>query len=353
MSLLQEEFRSASTVLYLQDRRDASAEYGVGLGYDERWLDAYRAEFARYNPWLQPKRMGAIPRTMTDTWLDVGKPAAERFDRSYYYNEWARPQGFRHALGTLLDLQGDRVLVFNYWRGPEAGPFQPDEVQRHAVLMTHMRRAIDLGRRFEQVRRDGETARHAAENANAGIIILDRLGRVREVNAQAQRLFQADEAITIRDSRLVATVPSEDAALQDFLGRMSAEDGPPGAEMGPLLLRRAPDRPALAIKCIALARHTVPLPSDTQAATIVLVRAMVPSGPAFEARLQRVARDIGLTRSEARTVALLIGAGNLRQAAAAHDIRYETARSQLKAAFAKAGVRSQRELIQLIGSGWI
>lgn len=65
-------------------------------------------------------------------------------------------------------------------------------------------------------------------------------------------------------------------------------------------------------------------------------------GPRSEA-----SQRLGLTRLEERTVRALVATGDLRRAAASAGVGYETARKVAKAAFTKAGVRGQGELVTL------
>jgi DNA-binding CsgD family transcriptional regulator len=60
---------------------------------------------------------------------------------------------------------------------------------------------------------------------------------------------------------------------------------------------------------------------------------------------------LGLTRQEARLALLLAEGSELREAAESLGIGYETARSHLRSALAKAGVRRQGQLVaQVVAS---
>lgn len=59
----------------------------------------------------------------------------------------------------------------------------------------------------------------------------------------------------------------------------------------------------------------------------------------------------GLTKAEAELVGLLTQGDSLDEAAKRRGVTVNTARSQLKQAFAKTGTRRQGELIQFILTG--
>jgi DNA-binding CsgD family transcriptional regulator len=66
---------------------------------------------------------------------------------------------------------------------------------------------------------------------------------------------------------------------------------------------------------------------------------------------QRISSDLGISQREGE-IAVLLGAGyDLKGIAARLNISIHTARTHIKAAFAKTGLRSQTELVHRIAKG--
>jgi DNA-binding CsgD family transcriptional regulator len=64
-----------------------------------------------------------------------------------------------------------------------------------------------------------------------------------------------------------------------------------------------------------------------------------------------IARDLGISAREAEIAALLVAGHDINAIVERLKISIHTARTHVKAVFAKAGARSQSELIQRIAEG--
>lgn len=246
-----------------------------------------------------------------------------------------------------MDLQGDRLLIFALWRGKGARSFSQGDIERQTEFSRHLARAANLSRRFEAIRRDLTIAQSLQGEHACGVVMLDIQGCVRDLNVEASRIVSAGEGLTIRGGRLTAFLPADTTAVQKLIHAASSPSLVGSEEFGPVIVHRRDGRLPLTIKLIAMPRQTSPLPDDHAVAMIVVIQDLQSDRLAMERRIGDVARRFGLSAGEQAIVTHLLNARNLREAAERAGIGYETARTQIKAAFGKTSTTSQIELLRL------
>lgn len=122
--------------------------------------------------------------------------------------------GLPHSWGMSLnggDGWNDALFV---QCGDDAWP--PSERSRAAaeLLFPHLARALRLSRLRAIMRARYRQVLAALDKVVAGVVILDREGRVAVVNEEARRILDARATISINGGRLQAQVPCDDAVLQ-------------------------------------------------------------------------------------------------------------------------------------------
>ncbi len=166
----------------------------------------------------------------------------------------------------------------------------------------------------------------------ACLLLLDRAGRLLHVNAAAERLFAQQAILYVRDSVLHARRKDEDKLVQETLAALSAED-----PSGSLCLRSREGYPV-----VLLDLHR--LDSGRIAVRLTdLIARQIPSA-------DRMRSVIGLTRAEARVASALLSGLGLTAIADQHGVEAETVRSQAKRIRAKAGARSQNQLLGILAA---
>jgi DNA-binding CsgD family transcriptional regulator/PAS domain-containing protein len=252
-----------------------------------------------------------------------------------YYQEFLGRFGLRWFGGVKV-ASGDDFWVCSIQRTIEQGPFSPRELAELAMLSTHLSGAAALARALGFAR--AEAALDAFAVSGSAVALLDRFGEVIRLNDAAERLLGGDLKVTRR--RLVSRDADATAALDRALhAALWAEIS--SALMPPVALPRMDKRPLLA--------HVVRLQgisADALApcqALIVLIDLEARRRPPEDA----VRRAFGLTCAEARLATRLASGEALASASDELGIAKETARSQLKAVFAKTGVGRQSELAAL------
>ena len=169
-----------------------------------------------------------------------------------------------------------------------------------------------------------------------GVVLVDASARPMWTNLEARLLLQRGDGLALHEGRLVVTSREPGCAFASLLKR-AVEAGAAGPEA--ILLARSPESAPLVVVARPL---EAPEPGAARAVLFV-------SDPDHGLRTSRarLRQLFDLTATEADLVALLAEGHDLRSAGDRLGIRHETARTHVKHAFLKTGVRRQSQLVRL------
>ena len=120
-------------------------------------VDKYRRVYSALNPIL-PLAMAAMRPGDVACGSDFIELKA--YQRTAFYNEWIRPQGYLHELGSLLEARSDFSAMLFVARAPGQRQFGTSERELLRAVVPHVRTALALARRLESGQQ-AELARHA------------------------------------------------------------------------------------------------------------------------------------------------------------------------------------------------
>lgn len=263
--------------------------------------------------------------------VDLDFTSPDEIARLPYYQDLLGSCGLRWFAGVGFEVKG-RLWCLSLQRTVAQGPYEEDEQQRLATLSPLLRRAALLTTMVEKARLAGLT--QAFDTIERAALVLDSEGKAVCWNTAFTALLGPD--LKLAGGRLVAEDP-EAARQLEALARPSG---------------RAP------ISVVAVARrdaepvviHVVPLVGPSRGLfaggrTLLLCRVPGATPVPAPAILQAAYR---LTPAEARLAQALAGGEVLAEATARFSITSATARSQLKAIFAKTGATRQADLVRLV-----
>jgi DNA-binding CsgD family transcriptional regulator/PAS domain-containing protein len=284
-------------------------------GLDPGAMDLYLREFTRVDPWLAALREPRRGEGRAVTGAALVDPASLRRTR---FGAELLP---RLGVGRLLT------------------GFAAAEERRWGLLQRHTRRAIWLRERLALA-----GAQEAALDRLAhGLLLLDGGARVLFANRAARAALDERDGLSHRDARLVVGGKAA-AAAERLIGEAASPDPARPASAGGVLAVPRPSgkRPWQLIASPLPPDLASELPAGGRTRVLVVVSdpERRPTPPAEHLRLH-----FGLTPQEARLVLLLCEGLELKQAAERLGVGYATARSHLKAALAKAGLRRQTQLV--------
>jgi DNA-binding CsgD family transcriptional regulator len=323
----------------IEDYAGGSADALGSTGFDPTLRLTYDADFLGQNPWLvQLRRLPRLRAFSNDL-----EPAD--FERSTYFNEWVRPQGFRHALGGFVEETSTRGFHLGVLRSARRDRFKPQEIRGINRLFPHVRRAIGLS---EVVRRAGAQEGvniRLIDNLRMAAFLLDAAGSVRHMNGPAEDLLRKAHGLCILNSVLTVSDRDAEKALTLAIRNACRIEALAAASGRTEIILQKPDGsgPPLLAAVIPLRGHAVI--AESAARCVVLVTDPLEAGNDTPRVLERIWR---LTPTELRLALALARGETPSEFAAGTSISVGTARWHLKNLQAKAGVNSLPALVGLV-----
>lgn len=341
-SALARIFRAKTVSLYFQDARQRlgrleKVETAVTEGYDDTTIDSYATHYYALNPYHLRPELGVPNQIITEEWLPTDLSVGER----EYMEDWVRPQGVRHVMAQTLNQRAGGALFLVAWRGSEVGRFDEGEKRLFNQVSRATDRALQTAERLHSAEAAFTAAAAQLGLQGVGVVVLASDGRVANCNAVADTCLAERDGLVLRGGRLEALHPGDQSVFQRFVGGLLTPDGVVSADRDEIVLRRAPGRPSLRVEGVRIGRYRSRFGSSLPGSVVLLLHLPV----LFSPDLAGLRKAWGLTPAEARLALLLLEPVTLPEAAQRLGIGRETARSHLKALFAKTGTHGQAALV--------
>jgi DNA-binding CsgD family transcriptional regulator len=312
-------------------------------------LSAYRAEVMHvdhrtitdyHETWIQQD-----PRHSAGNALKDGEVVTEEdlvrwgdFTRTTIYNEFLVPSNITRQLATWVQRTDERGVVLSLARGRTRSAFSKDLKKDMAVLVPHLRRAIEVKDRLCAYRAVQQSMLESLDRFPFAVILLRRDLTIDQCSTSAQQLLSEGTSLRSEHGRLRILPLTAERRFHQQLDELTRREG----EMPVITVPRGPERVPLSLLALPLyAERAVWVGSLARWMLLVHVPEMTSCVPP-----ERLQRALGATPAEAALVYQLLQGKTLTDAAAELRISVHTARSQLKALFAKTGVSRQSELIR-------
>lgn len=220
-------------------------------------------------------------------------------------------------------------------QGAEAGALSPDKQDAVRLSGPQTTEMATLGEEIAAARIAGAT--ETLEALRIGAILVDRLGRIVEVNPMAEALLGSD--FQIRQGRFLGprrACERLERAIQNALLDKLSKDG------APILIERR--------GASSLMANVVPLitlidnPLARGCVLVTLKELGLPASPQTE-RLQQA---LGLTRRQAEIAEALARGGRVETIAEQSGVSPSTIRTHIKDLFLRLGVTRQSDLVALV-----
>lgn len=183
-------------------------------------------------------------------------------------------------------------------------------------------------------------AEEALNHLTVGVVLLAGDGHIAFANRTAEQLLQRGEGIRVRGGKLVANHPAQGARLSSLIARAAA-----GAAQALRLDRGAGRRPLHLLVASLPIKPESGQPAAAEPAIMAVVIDPEATGAPSTAMLQSL---YGLTRSEACLARRLVMGERLEDYADHAGISMNTARTHLKAVFAKTDIDRQADLVRVL-----
>jgi DNA-binding CsgD family transcriptional regulator len=318
------------------------------LQTDERTPDVPRTEsvhelancyfrYAWYTRYVKAVR--ALPLLLSGTRIltDEDIFTCDEFETRPLINEFTITNGFKWAEGADF-YAGSALWGLCLHRGMSENPFNAEEAGLLATLADKVAETVTLSKAVGKAVLSGLT--NGLQLIKQPALALDRFGCILDMNAAVEPIL--DDEVTIKHRRLCVCDKQAKSLLDTFLDKLRTIPDTSALPVPPIVVHRRAKQPL--IICVLPVDGVTRSPFLGARALLVLIDLTRGSGPQPDV----LVRAFGLTPAEAR-LAAIIATGISPEKAAEHlGIGRETARSQLKAVFAKTDTHRQSELVALL-----
>ena len=263
--------------------------------------------------------------------------------KSVMFNEAMPRFEFQNGLNVRMDGPFDSRIIFGIADPVDAGDWSSEQLDLVRSLLTHLRHFVRVRVALIESGALATSFGQLLENARAGVIQLDRRGRIVAANNRALALLRKGNVLSDEDGTLRASSPEDDAALQGLLARALTPGGVQG-EGGSMVVRRARRVPWMAL-------HVTPVQSPTNDFRTSQVAALVLAvDPRRRARIDRrvLTERLGLTPAESEVAALLAEGHSVSDIVKRRGPSEYTIRWHVKQSLRKLGISRQMDLVRIV-----
>jgi DNA-binding CsgD family transcriptional regulator len=310
-----------------------------------RYVRSYEEQYAYLDVWLQREERFQTPGAI---WTSQQIVPDDELVTTEYYRDWLAPQDLLHHLFGVLDRRGSVVSYLVFGRSEDAGPFGENEITLLRLLLPKMRRGFRAGQAFRKAQDAQRIAMGALDAMPMGVVLLSGRGAVIGANETARAIIDAGETLSIAEGGLWVDWGWRKLRFSDLVSRLTAKRGGSRAEAVPAFsVPRSSGRKPLSILLMPVGEWDE---SEAEDKPVAIVFVGDPDRAA-EMDPARICQLYGLSRAEARVVALLASGNRLDSVAETLGVTYDTVRKHLKQVFGKTGTDRQAELVRLLVTG--
>lgn len=327
-----------SLILSVLDPRNLSVEV---VGYQGLTADSVKEylRLAHHDPWLAR----ATDRGLFNTAV-IGTEILpeEELVNSFMYNEFLRPRtGVHHLLGSVLGMHDGRVSIVGTHRPRDAKDFGRHDARRLDRLLPHLRRALEVRSKLEQAGQTSRSAYSVLDQLSLGVIMLGVTGKVLHVNSAAEVMLRAGDGLMRTATGLRAGNNEDNKRLQTLIAGFRQDAPNDRSAGGHLRIRRPSGKQAYAVM-LAPAASGIARTGKVSASILAFV-----SDPEDKIVSDvTVLRELfGFSQAEGRLVLALLSGISLPDFARKVGVTYNTVRTLLARAMARAEARTQLELV--------
>jgi DNA-binding CsgD family transcriptional regulator len=326
---------SDGAALILQQQQTLQVISAEIVGIAQDLTKDYLEYYAELDPYLPE-----IYQHATDTWVSLGEFKLRKdLRQSEWYNDFICKHGVAEIEGICLtetpSLRAVLGLHYTVQRQPT-----PSKALRGLIkpLVQAVRLDLELRTRKWQASLGLSTL----SRLSIGLILINDLRRVVEMNATAESIVRRADAFAIRDGRIVLRRRFEAEKLSAFIAAVSMKPCHEGKMFRMLVGRAGGNRPYT----LTIMPDVGFLTAFGRAGALVLITdpdIAVPS----EIGLSEL---FGLSPAESRVAVSLIRGQTLLQIAVNTGVQITTLRTQIRSILKKVGVHRQTDLVATLST---
>jgi DNA-binding CsgD family transcriptional regulator len=271
-------------------------------------------------------------------WIDTHQMGLARMKSSPFHQEFLRSYDMGSFMTSPIFRSPETEVAFGLLRSRSGGVFTRAKTAEIQPYITHLRRAVLLRERMEELTSAAGLTQTLLEHLPFGVTIIDNELRILSLNDRGRlRLTSLGPP-----SRWQHRMPGSTQSFAHMVREACKHRNPTAVQAA--MLRLPGQEPCKLLILPLTASHRF-CGGWQRPAALAIFSGLGPS----TRLLPIVLRELyGLSRSEARLALCLADGSRLAAVAAALRITRETARTALKVVFRKTGANSQAKLVRLL-----
>lgn len=267
----------------------------------------------------------------------------QQLGTSLTYNEIMPRFHFQDGLNIRLDGPRDSRIVWGIADPTGSGGWSSDQLAMIERLLPHIRQFVRFRQALLGAQLLGSSLTNLMDNAQVGVIHLDRHGKILAASDHARAIFHQNHGLSDKGGYLRAWLPADNARLERLLADALPNSGKAPVS-GSMTVPRPPGFSALAIHVNPISARQIDFAAQDAGALVFIV------DPQNRFRIDPglLAATLSLTPAQSQVAVLLAEGKTVSQIAQATGRRENTVNTHLKQIHRKLGVSRRSELIHHI-----
>ena len=268
---------------------------------------------------------------------------ARELKTSPAYNEMLPRAGVRDGLNARLDVSDGAHIAWCIGDPVDSDGWMSSRITMITALLPHIRQFIRVRQALVGAEARSTTATALLDNPRIGVLHLDRLGRILEVNDRARSILRKGDGLWDGSGLLRARSPADQVKLERLLSQvLPASNAAPVS--GSMILRRSPVLPPFVVYVKPV---RVPEP-DYGARPVAALVLVVEPGRQGIVSADVVARTLELTPKESQVAVWLAEGKSVRDIAEATGHSEGAVHWHLNQIYRKQSISRQVDLVRLV-----
>ncbi|WP_425128724.1 helix-turn-helix transcriptional regulator [Burkholderia lata] len=262
------------------------------------------------------------------------------------YRHFLQPLDIRHVLGADLRTASEVECRFRVCRGHAAAPFSARDKAVCALLLPHLKRAVELHGRLDVTTTERTLYANTVDRMQIAMLTLDPHGAIVEMNEVARDILARQDGIRIARGTVEADDMQENRRLQKLIRHaVAGHRGTAPEVIEAMPISRGSDKPRLGVLVRTIGLSEWSGDNHRRPAVSLLLRDPERKPQGERAILKKL---YDLTPAETSIALLLTNGLTLEEAADASGISKNTARAHLRSIFSKTGATRQATLVRIL-----
>ena len=265
---------------------------------------------------------------------------------SEFYKQFLKPSDVRYILGADLRTQSGVECRLRICRSHAEKQFAGQDKAICALLLPHLKRAVELHSRLDTVEVERTMYANAINRMQVGTITLDKDGSIIQTNSVANEILAQNNGICLARGTIEATDAQENRVLQRLIRHaVAGHHGTAAAIVEAMPVTRSHDKPRLGLLVRSILLSDWAEDNKRRPAVALFLRDPDRKPQGAQETIRKL---FDLTPAEASLALLLTNGLTLDEAAEESGISKNTARTHLRSIFSKTGVTRQATLVRIL-----